>query len=262
MGKSTAARTLEYLRDDGWPLVSLVERYNIYSQNYNDLFGFADVMAIHPYFGTLLIQVTSGSHVNARLNKIRTEAFEEAEYAVRAMNVGVEVHGWRKVKVCTKCKKIRFGPDRACGCKKPKPGTRLMWMPKIVDVTLEVLHEVKPKDWDKITEVMLKAGDLIDNIDMDNWYVSWTFDQYPPAIVIGCQIKPGRGSYYEKFSIEELGRASELAMQATAAAREAYPGLTIRSASFRKTPSQQSSVLFYELRPRKYNEFLKEIKDA
>jgi len=130
---------MDVLRADDW-IVALVERYNIHSRKRHDLFGFADVMALHPVHGVKLIQVTSGSHVNDRIKKMQTEAFENVEAAILAPGVVVEVHGWRKVKVCTSCGEQKFGPNRMCKCTE-KHGTRTKYVAIVKNITLSVLHE-------------------------------------------------------------------------------------------------------------------------
>ena len=134
--KSPTARTLEYLRDNDWPLVQVVEHYNPFSKQRKDLFGFADVIAMSPTQGTLLVQVTSGTHVNERIRKMRDECPEQVEAAIATPNVSVVVHGWRKVRICTKCGEMKF--SKQCSCKGSKHVAR--WRPIIVEVTLEVLY--------------------------------------------------------------------------------------------------------------------------
>lgn len=258
MGKSTAGRTIDMLRDQGWPLVSIVERFNPYSKNYNDLFGFADVIAIHPEHGTLLVQVTSGSHVNARLDKMRNEALEKVEYAISSHGVAVEVHGWRKVKICYKCRKIRFGPDRACVCEKPKPGTIVKWEPRIVEVTWEVLHNMDKSEWQAATKVMRDVENCLDtDITNKRWDIVSFFDDYPPTAVIRIWLKPGEGSLYaHKFTDKELEEAAALAMQACAPAMRAFPqaGLAVKLQDWRS--DQGRNGLFYVLRPRDYRDMI------
>jgi hypothetical protein len=133
-GKSPTARTLAYLRQAGWPFVQVVEHYNVWSKQRNDLFGFADVLAVHPKKGHLYVQVTSGTNVNARLNKMRDESKEVIEALIET-GARVEVHGWRKVKVCTKCKEEKY--SKLCTCKGSKSVAR--WRPRIVEVTMEVI---------------------------------------------------------------------------------------------------------------------------
>ncbi len=135
-GKSPTARTLAYLRASGWPYVQVVEHYNVFSKQRNDLFGFADVLAVHPERGHLYIQVTSGTNVNARLKKMREERKDVIE-AILETGAKVEVHGWRKVKVCRVCHEEKY--SKACTCKGSKSGPR--WRPRIINVDTEVINE-------------------------------------------------------------------------------------------------------------------------
>ena len=134
--KSPTARTLAYLRASSWPYVQVVEHYNPFSKKRNDLFGFADVLAVHPERGHLYIQVTSGTNMNARLYKMRDEAKEVIE-AILETGASVEIHGWRKIKVCTKCNEEKY--SKLCTCKGSKSVAR--WRPRIIQVTTEVINE-------------------------------------------------------------------------------------------------------------------------
>lgn len=58
-------RSLCKLRADGW-LVAVVERWNPYARVRQDLFGFADLLAIKGN-EVLAVQTTSGDHVAHRL---------------------------------------------------------------------------------------------------------------------------------------------------------------------------------------------------
>lgn len=141
MAKSPTARSLEYLRDNGWPLVQVVEHYNPFSKKRNDLFGFADVLAAGPEGGILFIQVTSATNVNARLNKMANECSDQVETILNTENTSVEIHGWRKVRICTQCGKMKF--KKECSCKGSKHVGR--WRPRIIKITKEVLNDAKEK---------------------------------------------------------------------------------------------------------------------
>lgn len=123
MGKSPQARSLEYLRNQGWPLVQTVEQYNSFSKQRKDLFGFADVLCAGPERGHLYVQVTSGSNVSTRLKKIRTETFDAAE-AVLLSGARIEIHGWRKIV-------------------EKRGSKRRVWAPRIIEVDLHTLHDIK-----------------------------------------------------------------------------------------------------------------------
>jgi hypothetical protein len=86
--------TLRHLRDEGWPLVEVVERWNPHARIRQDLFGFVDVVAVRRD-ETLAVQTTSAANVSSRIKKIgdhpNVAAVREAGWTIR-------VHGWKKVK--------------------------------------------------------------------------------------------------------------------------------------------------------------------
>ena len=84
--------TLRHLRDEGWPLVEVVEKWNPHARIRQDLFGFIDVIAVGPS-GTLAVQTTSASHVAERMRKIAEHANVAA---VRDAGWSIHVHGWAK----------------------------------------------------------------------------------------------------------------------------------------------------------------------
>lgn len=90
---SPTQRSLKYLRDAGYT-VAIVEYWNHFTKRRHDLFQFADLLAIREN-EVLLVQVTSGSNVSARVKKI-TENQHIA--AVRKSGMRVEVQGWVKNK--------------------------------------------------------------------------------------------------------------------------------------------------------------------
>jgi hypothetical protein len=90
---SPTQRSLKYLRDQGYT-VEVVEHYNYFKKRRNDLFGFADLLAIREN-EVMLVQVTSGTNVSARCKKI---AESEHIDMVRKSGMSVFVHGWRKLK--------------------------------------------------------------------------------------------------------------------------------------------------------------------
>lgn len=92
--KSPTQRSLDYLKKAGWT-VAIVERWNPHVKIRQDLFGFADLIGVHPdRVGTCYFQVTS-TRVKERVDKILAEP--KAEIILRAGNQ-IVVHGWRKVK--------------------------------------------------------------------------------------------------------------------------------------------------------------------
>ncbi len=90
---SPTQRTLSHLRDAGYPLVQVVERWNPFAHRRVDLFGIIDVVAVGP--DIVGVQATSASNVSARVRKI-TES--EALPVLRRAGVRVLVHGWAKRK--------------------------------------------------------------------------------------------------------------------------------------------------------------------
>jgi hypothetical protein len=90
---SPTQRSLKYLRDQGYT-VAIVEHYNCFTKRRHDLFQFADLLAIREN-EVMLVQVTSGTNVSARVKKI---AESEHIAAVRKSGMSVFVHGWRRLK--------------------------------------------------------------------------------------------------------------------------------------------------------------------
>lgn len=90
---SPTQRTLKHLRDAGYPLVQVVERWNPYAGVRQDLFGLVDVLAVGD--DIVGVQTTSASNVSKRVAKI-TES--PALPILRKAGIRVLVHGWRKVR--------------------------------------------------------------------------------------------------------------------------------------------------------------------
>lgn len=90
---SPTQRTLAALRERGY-VPAITERWNPWARIRQDLYGFIDVLALHPETGeTLAVQTTSASNVSARVAKI---AKHENLPIVRRAGWRIEVHGWRK----------------------------------------------------------------------------------------------------------------------------------------------------------------------
>ncbi|MFD2175670.1 hypothetical protein [Rhodobacter lacus] len=87
-------RSIKLLKEDGWE-VAIVEKWNPHIRIRQDLFGFADLLAIKPGVTPLLVQTTSGSGTAARRTKILAEP--RAETALQS-GFEIVVHGWRKLK--------------------------------------------------------------------------------------------------------------------------------------------------------------------
>jgi hypothetical protein len=92
--RSPTQRSLNLLRERGY-LPYITETWNPYSKRRNDLYGFADIVAIkvgEP--GVLAVQTTSGTNLSARIKK--AESLSAFRLWLAAGNP-VEFHGWRKL---------------------------------------------------------------------------------------------------------------------------------------------------------------------
>jgi hypothetical protein len=87
---SPTQRSLAKLRADGW-LVTVVEKWNSHARVTQDLFGFADLLAIKDGM-TLLVQTTTRHNVSARLRKITASA--TAALWLGSPHRAIVVHGW------------------------------------------------------------------------------------------------------------------------------------------------------------------------
>lgn len=90
---SPTQRSLKHLRDLGYPLVQVVERWNPYAKVRQDLFGIIDVLAVGD--DIVAVQTTSGSNVSARITKMQESV---ALPILKKAGIKVIVHGWRKLK--------------------------------------------------------------------------------------------------------------------------------------------------------------------
>lgn len=92
--KSPTQRTLQWLRDEGYPLVAVTERWNPHAMIRQDLYGIIDVLAVGK--DVLAVQSTSGtsqSNMNARIRKIQDSS---ALTHLLTAGIRVLVQGWRK----------------------------------------------------------------------------------------------------------------------------------------------------------------------
>lgn len=89
--RSPTQRSLEYLREQGYHC-EVVEKWNAWTKQRKDLWGWADVLAIRRN-EVLAVQVTSGSNVSARIKKIQES---DTVGLVRDAGIRIEIHGWRK----------------------------------------------------------------------------------------------------------------------------------------------------------------------
>ena len=84
--RSPSAVLMQGLREQGW-LAQVVERWIPGANVRKDLYGFIDIVAISPSGCTWGVQVTTDTHINERLAKIKTECLHEAVWLMLA--------GWR-----------------------------------------------------------------------------------------------------------------------------------------------------------------------
>jgi hypothetical protein len=226
MATGPAARSLKHLRDEGWPLVQVVEQWIPQARKRRDLYGFCDILAVHPRWGHLYVQATSGSNVSARLKKIR-----ECEAVGIVLEEGskVTIHGWRKVK--------RNG--------------RKVWRPRILDVGLGEYYSVDNNDWDAIRRIMETVDFLVPRTDAEGYIVARaTLEDYPPRIEIVLTTNAGEGDQRSsKFTNAELSEASDIVQRMTEKAIERYPWL--------KVANMYPGVSYgkgYVLKPRSYSD--------
>lgn len=109
---SPTQRTLAYLRGLGWTCY-ITEHYNAFARVRRDLFGFIDIVALHPdKKGVLGVQATTGSNLSARI--LKAEALP-AYYLWLKTGNAVQFFGWRKLKTGRKQRTwqplIRHGVD-------------------------------------------------------------------------------------------------------------------------------------------------------
>jgi hypothetical protein len=100
---SPTQRSLTLLRRSGH-LAAVVETWIPHVNRGRDLFGFADVLALHPVRReVVLVQITTADHLAARLAKVRA-AVELP--GVLAAGCRVQVHGWCRVGGCWRVRVI------------------------------------------------------------------------------------------------------------------------------------------------------------
>jgi hypothetical protein len=110
---SPTQRTLKLYRDQGWE-IGIVERWLAPARKRVDLFGFIDLIAIRK--GEILaVQATSDSNIAAHLTKAKALSTLRSWFLAGGK---FHVIGWGK--------------------KGPR-GKRKLWVPRIVEVTLEDL---------------------------------------------------------------------------------------------------------------------------
>jgi hypothetical protein len=85
-------RSIAFLRSQGWATWR-VEHWNSFARIRQDLFGFADILAIKQD-SSILVQTTSAANVSARVHKIQELAL--AKLWLKSPTRGIYVHGWRR----------------------------------------------------------------------------------------------------------------------------------------------------------------------
>src|ERR1700744_2508647 len=101
MSKQTPTkRSLKLLRNEGYE-VAIVERWNAFAKIRQDLFGFADLLCLHPRHGILAVQTTSWPNVKKRLDKIKAEPRASMFLAAGGRII---VHGWKG----RECKIVKY----------------------------------------------------------------------------------------------------------------------------------------------------------
>ncbi len=87
---SPTVRSLKLLRSEGY-IAEVVERRR--GPVAKDLFGFIDIMAIHPDKGILAVQTTTASNLSVREKKCKAQP---AYTDWLNWGYGLELHGWSK----------------------------------------------------------------------------------------------------------------------------------------------------------------------
>jgi hypothetical protein len=93
---SPTSRSKAYLLKRHGGLVGITEKWNAFAKIRQDLFGFIDILAVNRH-GTIGVQTTTGSNMQARIAKIQGEHRDDL---VILFDVGwfIHVHGWSKSK--------------------------------------------------------------------------------------------------------------------------------------------------------------------
>lgn len=90
---SPTTRSLALLRKEGY-IAQIVERYNVFAHVRIDLFGYIDIVAIHPKIkGVLGVQSTTVDNMSKRISKIKSIPTH-----ILWLSTGnsIQVHGWAK----------------------------------------------------------------------------------------------------------------------------------------------------------------------
>lgn len=90
---SPTTRSLTLLRKDGY-IAWVVEKYNVFAHVRIDLFGFIDIVAIHPKIkGVLGVQSTTVGNMSKRISKIKSIPTHALWLST---GNSIQVHGWAK----------------------------------------------------------------------------------------------------------------------------------------------------------------------
>lgn len=129
-------RSLKRLRSQGW-LAGIVEKWNSHVGIRQDLFGFADIVAVKGD-ETMWVQCTSGANMSARLKKIGE--CENAKWILaQSKHQLIAVHGWRKVGARGKrklwdCREVMVTPVEPADAEwEAKWGSCLVLIDKVCD---------------------------------------------------------------------------------------------------------------------------------
>jgi len=227
MAASPSQRTLDYLRRSGWPNVQVVERWIPQARRRKDLFKFADILAVHPKWGHLYVQATTGSHVNERLLKMREFAAEQIEDVVKA-GARVEIYGWRTLK----------GKGRR------------KWHPIIMNVGMNEVYNMTNEQWEFIWKILQEvcSGTMILEAVEGDLKASTRLSNYPPSIDINVSCLSGDRYETPGFTTGEIAKASQLVADMSAEAIAKWPFLRLR-----RGPSFSKYTLTYRMRPERYD---------
>lgn len=111
-GLSPTQRTIRELRNQG-RRCAIVEKFNTHVGPHGvrqDLFGIIDVLALDPERGVVGVQCCAGSSYAAHVEKLLVEHAQETHDWLSTPGTGLELWGWRKVKLKRGGKAERWQP--------------------------------------------------------------------------------------------------------------------------------------------------------
>lgn len=142
--KLPGARTMEHMRKEGF-VCGRVEHWNSHCNIRQDLFGFADLIAMRGGAGIIAVQATSdqnGANANKRIAKILAEPRAKIWLQLGGR---IMVFGWRKLS---------------------RGMVREKWVPKIIEITLkEFAPEATPESVSVDQGSRLAEGSLFNTGD-------------------------------------------------------------------------------------------------